>query len=264
MPGLSRLLVLCLLCGCGANRHTELLESRLREHEERLHQLSQQLERSENELAISRKEANDLRTQLAGTGRPVLQPEQANVLYRLSGLKIDQLQSAILPASQSDQRLLNVVITPMDQYGEALKIPGNLELKLLHENAELARFDIGAAELAENWSTGWVTSGYVIQLPIEASLLTSSHVNVVATLKSLDGREFSHQARLETGVSGGAIEQVSLEETATEPPVMEAKVPPPRDPVSAPSPEESMIVRPQNERIDTSDRRTIDEFPVYR
>ncbi|MCG6156852.1 hypothetical protein [Rubinisphaera margarita] len=264
MPGLTRMLLVLLCCGCGTSRNTELLESRLREHEDRLHQLSQQLERSENELALSQKEAADLRTQLAGTGQPVLQPEQANVLYRLSGLKIDQLQSAILPASESDQRLLNVVVTPVDQYNEALKIPGNLELKLLDESTELARFDIPAAELAENWSTGWVTSGYVIQLPLDASLLPTSPVNVVVTLRSLDGREFSHQARLETGVSAGVIEQVSFEDKVPDPPGMETKVPTPREPVSAPPPHDSLTVRPQNDRIETSDRRTIDEFPIYR
>jgi len=242
------IIAVCLASGCSTRKETDLLEARLRDQEERLTQTLDDLQRTRSELELTRKESQDLRTQLVRKGRPVLQPEQADVFYRLSGLRIDPLQSAILPASHESERILNLVVTPVDQYDQPLKYPANLTLIAKAKDAEIARLDYQAAEVAAKWSEGWLSSGYVLQIPIATAKLEAEAIAVEVQFLTPDGRDFSSQVTL-PGLNAerseaSSILQVSAEEE--------------RD--SAMDDEDQQ----EATRIDHSDRRTIDEFPVLR
>ncbi|MBV08878.1 MAG: hypothetical protein CMN21_06615 [Rubinisphaera sp.] len=252
MKPLWIILILSLLAGCSTRKQTELLEARLRDQQEMMTQLSEQLERSKNELSIARQESQDLRSQLIASGKPVLQPEQSAVLYRLAGVQVDELQSAILPASSGDHKILNLVLTPLDQYRQPLKIPFDVTLEISASEEIVETLNITSKDLADNWSTGWITSGYVLQLPIETRKLLSPQIRISVTCNTLDGRQFEDTIKLE-GLS-----------------LHSSDVPDPIEPVSFEEPSSEILQEAQksailpNVRIDTSDRRTIDEFPVYR
>ncbi len=252
MKAFCIILIFGLLSGCSTRKQTELLEARLRDQQEMMTRLSEQLERSKNELSIARQESQDLRSQLIASGKPVLQPEQSAVLYRLAGVQVDELQSAILPASSSDQKILNLVLTPLDQYRQPLKIPVDVTLEISTSEKIVETMNITSKDLADNWSSGWITSGYVLQLPIETSKLLSPQISISVTCNTLDGRQFEDTVKLE-GLSlhlrnvPDPIEPVSLEEQSSD--------------ISQEAQKSAIL---PNIRIDTSDRRTIDEFPVYR
>ncbi len=250
MKPLCIILILSLLGGCSTRKQTDMLEARLRDQQSMLTRLSEQLERSKNELSVARLESQDLRSQLTASGKPVLQLEQSAVLHRLAGVQIDELQSAILPASSSDQKILNLVLAPLDQYGQPLKIPVDVTLRISASEKIVETITIPSKDMAENWLTGWISSGYVLQLPIESSKLMSPQINIAVVCDTLDGRRFEDSVKLEglsIPSSDAPIEPVSFEEQTPEI-TQEAQNP---------------VLQP-DVRVDTSDRRTIEEFPIYR
>ena len=255
-----RYLILILLCnlsaGCVSAQKTEVLEARLREQQLQAARMAGKLERAQSDLIVAQQESNGLRQQLAADGKQPIHPEQANVLYRMANLRIDQLQSSILPVSHSDSGLINVVLTPVDQYNESLKLPGSITIELLAEQPDgeklLDRHEFSASQVQKKWNAGWVSSGFVLQFPWpeKHSLADYSeqHLVLKATFITVDGRKFvarhqlkvGKQASFATDSIASSPEKTELEQTKFEQPSAEPG------------------------RIDTSDRRTIDEFPILR
>ncbi len=241
------LLVLHATIGCAADRQSELLEARLREQQDYAAKLASQLERAKADLSVASQESNTLRKQLIASGKQPLEPEQADVLYRMTKLKIDQLQSSIIPVGNSNRPLINMVVTPVDQFNEPIKLPGNVTINIVdQQDSLLETHSFTAAQVREKWNAGWVSSGFVFQLPwpekIPFSDLSGQQIKLKATFKTADGREFeaTHQLKVK--------EQHDTQANPGEP-IKQANFAPPK---ASPG------------RIDTSDRRTIDEFPVFR
>lgn len=252
--------ILILLCavstGCNSTRKTDVLEARLREQQQQATQLAEQLTRADADLAVAQQESNILRQQLTANGAQPLQPEQSDVLYRMAKLRIDPLQSSILPVGNSDSSLINVVITPVDQFDEPLKLPGDITVELLEEkpsgNTLLGSHDFPAAQVRKKWSAGWVSSGFVFQFPWpeKHAIAEYSEKKLVlkATFKTADGREFvatnrlkiNNHVRLAVDSVAASSQKTELKQSNFEQTEAAAK------------------------RIDTSDRRTIDEFPIFR
>lgn len=245
IPG-SMLLLVVLLVGCTTRKQTDLLEARLRDQESRISELMDSLDRSQADLKLAQKQNLDLTQQLSQSGQPVLQPEQANVLYRLAGVRIDPLQSAILPVSQTSESMLNLVLTPLDQYDEPLKIPADLTVEVRVSRQVVETFQLSATELASRWNSGWLSSGYILQFPLSEQTTAAKNLDVTARFRSLDGREFTDKLR----IAG-----------QHDPPVMQAV---PRPPEFDAEPDRIPDLPDETTRMETSDRRTVDEFPIYR
>ncbi len=235
--------------GCAADRQTELLEARLREQQDYAAQLASQLEHARADLSVARQESSTLRQQLLAKGKQPLEPEQADVLYRMTKLKIDPLQSSIIPAGASNRPVINLVVTPVDQFNEPLKLPGQVAIELFTQtsgNSPVEKYQFSAAEVRKKWNSGWVSSGFVFQLPwpekVPFEHLTGEQIEVKSVFTTADGRTFSASRKLKikkslnsSAESSNGVKQAGFSEKEAKP-----------------------------ARIDTSDRRTIDEFPVLR
>jgi len=321
-------LFVCLANGCTIGRQTEALEAQLRTQEDHLAQLAGQLERTRAELAAARQDSDALRAQLASDGQPVIPAEQAELFYRLHKIRIDSLQSSYLPGDPGQAGELQVMITPLDEFETALRIPGEVRLKVVEQTgsgnapAVVAERSFSPAEVRENWTAGWVTSGFVLQWPWPAELPDPESleaVQLVAEFETLDGRAFETTQTLklrkstERPLSAPPVAAHTISHTeatdqqpsetaktpavelaAVEQPVEEKKVPnPPSFDVPAPLPIPVPIPSPRKisststaqadktptaanaeiqvppapappARTEHSDRRVIEEFPVYR
>ena len=242
--------ILHVTIGCAADRQCELLEARLREQQDYVANLSNQLERAKADLSVANQESRALRQQLVARGKQPLEPEQADVLYRMAKLKIDQLQSSIIPVGASDQPLINLVLTPVDQFNEPIRLPGEVTIELSKQDASdalpVGEYHFEAAEVRKKWNAGWVSSGFVFQLPwptkVSFAQFTGQQIKLKAIFKTVDGREFSATHRLKVRKTAKGAEQT---ENAIRQAAFGKKEAPPG-------------------RTDTSDRRTIDEFPILR
>lgn len=190
------LLLLIGLGGCLGRGETDLLQARLREQQQRLVESESQLQTAQRDLKIARKEAEGLRVQLAQTGQPGLLPEQSDLLVRASAIKINTMLTAGFDQDESygdDSLVVNFM--PVDELGEALRLPGDIEIKVLdpalpEESQTIARWTFTAAESREKWFRGLFGAGYQFTLPWKAPPEHSELV-VHVQLKPADGRTFT-------------------------------------------------------------------------
>lgn len=186
------------LSGCAARGNVELLESRLRVQEDRFVQLQQQLGKTEAELAASRSECDALRVQLARRGESTILPEQASAVFRATGIRFnDMLTGTIDHDGESGDEQLTALLTPHDQGGELVKLPGAIQLKLFdlskpEGEQKLAAWEFADDETHELWHRGVLGGGYLIRLPLETAMSAHSQTPLLlhARLTTPDGREF--------------------------------------------------------------------------
>jgi len=263
-------LLVLLLSGCSMSRQTETLEAYLREQETQLSSIHRQLQQTEADLAAARQESQLLRSQLTSSGKAVIPPEQAELFYRLSGIQFDTMQTSFLPGEAAGTGEFTVFITPVDQFQTALRIPGEIQISVLSatdsEPRTLAHTTFPANQVQGAWTAGWVSSGFVLQLPWtsqQQAQLNDHKVLLEATFKTIDGRNFTarHPVTLPSG--GATPTALQTVPVAAEPPLLET----PASPQIVPANFLDVPPAPASTRpsaIDTSDRRTIDEFPKYR
>ncbi|MBI1348741.1 hypothetical protein GC163_20910 [bacterium] len=189
-------LLLMGLSGCLGRGETDLLQARLREQQQRLTEAESQLQTSQRDLKLARKETEGLRVQLAQSGQPGLLPEQSDILVRASAIKINTMLTAGFDQDDSygDDSLV-VHFMPVDDLGEPLRLPGDIEIKVLDpalpEDAQtIAHWNFTAAESREKWFRGLFGAGYQFTLPWKAPPEHSELV-VHVQLKPADGRSFT-------------------------------------------------------------------------
>ncbi|MBW3541243.1 MAG: hypothetical protein KY476_13325, partial [Planctomycetes bacterium] len=181
-------------CAGGMNR-AEILEARLRDHEDALYKMQAQLAAREAELEIAQQESNRLRTAAAEKLQPAVLPEQAEILTRASGLRFNELLTRPVDRDGSPgDDAVNIVLVPHDADGELVKLPGELHLELVDlSRAEgertIATWTCGAAESRAYWHSGWLSSGYQFEIPWDEPP-AGSQLTVHARLTTPDGRMF--------------------------------------------------------------------------
>ena len=198
--------MLCLLvsalCGCAARRSHEIVEGRLREQNQLLAETESRLQKTQNELAIAREESDTLRQQLLADGRSPILPEQADALFRATGIKINELLTGSLDRDDlPGEELVNVVLVPHDADGEPIKLPGQIQIELFDlgqpgEQKSLGTWTYDIAEAREHWHSGFLSSGYLFRLPWQQPP-RSPQVVLHARLKTADGREFDTSATID-------------------------------------------------------------------
>lgn len=189
-------MLLCgLAAGCALRGDTSALEAELRRHETRIGSLTQELRRANDELAAARREAEHFREQAAVGGEFVLASEQADVLFRAEGLRINTLLTGgIDEGGRPGDELLTVVLEPFDADGQTLKLPGELTVDLTDPAAEGAAQTVGtwsysAEQVREAWHAGLIVTGFKFRLPWQSP---PRHETLVlhARLATTDGRVF--------------------------------------------------------------------------
>ncbi len=212
--------MLCLLAaaysGCAARRSHDIVESRLREQSRLLAETESSLTKAQNELAIARQESDSLRQQLIADGKSPILPEQADVLFRATGIKINELLTGSLDRDgQPGDELLSAVVVPHDTDGEPMKLPGEMHLELFDlsqpgEQKRIGEWTFAASDAREHWHSGFLSSGYMFQLPWQQAP-SSKQVVLHAQLKTADGREFNTSATIDI-TPPGPTEQLAADE----------------------------------------------------
>ena len=185
----------CLGTGCAVRGDVSALENELRQSEQRIITLESELRQTQNDLVVAQREADSLRGRLVENNEVVLAPEQADVLFRAEGLRINKLLSGGLDEdSQPGDEQLHLVIEPLDGAGHPLRLPGDLTIEVSDPSAEPASRQLGAwtftaAQVRDAWHTGLFSSGFTFKLALSD---TPRHETLVvhAALVSTDGRQF--------------------------------------------------------------------------
>ncbi len=198
---MSALIVACL-SGCALRGNTELLEARLRQQEDRVVRMETELRTAQSELAAAQGETHHLREQLAGRGQQTLLPEQADSMFRATGIQFNRLLTGGLDrdGSKGDE-LVSAVVVPHDADGELVKLPGRIELTAydLSQNQEqklIGKWEYGVEECRGLWHSGFLGSGYLIRVPW-TQIPSNSKVLLHARLTTPDGRQFDTSEHVE-------------------------------------------------------------------
>jgi hypothetical protein len=194
------LLGLLALAGCAARGNLEALESELRQQEDLRVALEDRLSRLETDLRVAQSDADSLRSQLTKSGRQTLPLEQSQALHRASKLTLHSLMTGGWDSDPAPgDEGLTVLLTPVDEHGDQVKLGGDLELELLDlsqagEQQRLGSWSIPGDEVAGLWHKGLLGAGFLVRVPWQ-SIPENERLTVVARLKTVDGRKFdaSHQ-----------------------------------------------------------------------
>ncbi len=191
----TSLLLAVHVCGCAMRGNVELLEARLRQQEDQLARLDTKLQTTEGELAAAEREALFLREQLVAKGEKALLPEQADTLFRATGIQFNKLLTGGLDRDGIEgDELLSAVVVPHDADGELVKIPGEIEVEAYDlsregEQKQIGRWRYGTDSCRELWHSGFLGSGYLVRVPW-AEKPQSNRIMLRAKLTTTDGRVF--------------------------------------------------------------------------
>jgi hypothetical protein len=184
-----------LLSGCVLRPNTAALENELRAHEDRVLSLEQKLQRANEDLVAARREAEHLREQASANGEHVLASEQADVLFRAEGLRLNTLLTGGLDEDGlPGDDVLSLVVEPFDADGQSLKLPGELSIDVTDpaadgENGLVGRWTYSADEVRQAWHSGLLVTGFKFHLPWQSPPQHGTLV-VHAKLSVADGRVF--------------------------------------------------------------------------
>jgi outer membrane murein-binding lipoprotein Lpp len=185
---------LVLTAGCASTGQLDLLESRLRHQEDATNQLQAQLTESQNQLQASRREAVDLRTQLAD-GKRTAHAEQVSALGQVEGISLNKyLTGGFDKDGVPGDEIFSAVVMPADADGNLVKAPGSVVLTVLdlskpEAQQRVGHWEFGPKESEDLWHSGFFGSGYVVRVPWQ-TLPESPTLLVHARLKTVDGRQF--------------------------------------------------------------------------
>jgi hypothetical protein len=191
LTGMSAL----LLCGCLGRGNPDLLQARLREQQEHLVEVERRMEAAQADLSRARRESDQLRVQLTRSGKQVLAAEYTESLIRASRLQINSLMSGGLNRDENDgDDALVAYIALVDDDGEAIKLPGTVELTLIdpslpEPSREIGKWRFSAEECRTKWTRGFTGAGYQFTVPLEQPV---QHEQLVlhAKLTTADNRPF--------------------------------------------------------------------------
>ena len=236
LTGMSAILV----CGCLGRGSADLLHARIREQQSYIAETERQMAQSRTELHRIRREADNLRAELARVGNGTLPVEHSETLVRVAKLQIHSLLSG---GVNKDERpgddAFVAQLAPVDDDGEVVKLPGNIELTLIdpampEDEREIGQWSFTADECRGRWTRGFAGAGYQFTVPLSAP---PEHDSLVlhAKLTTVDGRSFdaSHILRVTpanalTTASGRAVladSPLELDDINDPPPAPKTKSP---------------------------------------
>jgi outer membrane murein-binding lipoprotein Lpp len=183
-------------CGCSARGELDTLEAELRRQEGVQEQLQSELAQARSELQVSRSDATALREQLSKNHRVSLTPEQADVLYRATAIKFSPLlTSGQSRDGQPGDEGLSVMLVPVDEHGDVVKLAGTVELELFDmsqsgEDQRLGLWQFTAEEVRQHWRRGLVGPGYLFEVDWQSAPV-SPELTLHARFLLPDGRKFN-------------------------------------------------------------------------
>ena len=268
--------------GCASRGSLDVLEAQMLRYETRISELEAKLEESQDELSTVRRESQSLRVQQSNkVDGSVLLPEQAALLTKVTGIRFHKLlTSAEDTDGMPGDDQLNIVLIPVDDDGDTLKLPGVIQLSA-YDFADNQRRDTSntpkktgyweftSQQSREYWRNGFLASGYHFKLPWQETPV-NSELLLHARFTSTDGRNFDTTKLLKIDViepDGTPSERDLLPPAPEEldgvlPTEFKApKTDKPKE-MSGPMPFPDDDV--ESTPIETSDSRKDYEFPKYR
>ncbi|WP_145029987.1 hypothetical protein [Caulifigura coniformis] len=188
------LAVLLTAAGCASRGNTELLEANLRHHEDRVAAFERQVSNLQGELASARAEADQLRRELVALGKDGRQ-EVTEPLSRVAGIQFNSLMTGGRDADgEPGHDVITAVLAPHDKDGDLVKLGGELEIEVLDltrsgEDRHLGRWKFTADQARELWHSGFLASGYQLDLPV-GKAPREGEVILHGRLLTADGRQF--------------------------------------------------------------------------
>ena len=192
---MSVVMALAMAGGCASRGGREVLESALRQQEDRLTGLQQQLTATQSELQISQHEVAQLRAQLVANGQQSHSPEHFEQEFKAVGLRFNTyLTSGIDRDGQPGDELLSVLLYPHDEQGGLVKLPGTVELRALDLSAPEGLQEVGSwtftpEQTKKAWHTGFLAAGFLFEEAWER-LPQGSNITLHGRFRTLDGRQF--------------------------------------------------------------------------
>lgn len=180
------------ILGC-VSGDVDLLEARLRSKDAELRTLNDRLESTERQLASSRREMTQLQKQLADTSST---PEEISQLAKIEGIEINpRLSGGLNEDGRPGDDILNVVITPVDAFGEVVKLNGRVEVEALdpslpENDRKLGAWTIALEDSARQWHDGFLGQGFQLTTPWQRPP-QSEEIVLLARYTTPDGRNFS-------------------------------------------------------------------------
>jgi len=250
--------------GCAMRGNAEMLESELRKQEYAQEQLAAELARAKEELRVAREDARELRTQLAGRGRPVPPAESSDALFRARQIRFQKLMTGGWNQDgQPGDEGLAMLITPVDAQGDLVKLPGAIEIELLNpavgaEPKQLGRWRFSEEEAWANWHKGIFSAGYLLRVPWQQQP-PAGELTLSARMICADGRTFD------------AVTQIQVEPPPPPPPsaarrgtpALPARGSPPRGSTAERTAADAGST-PAQELLETSDNWTDETIPRLR
>jgi len=269
--------------GCASRGSLDVLEAQMLRYETRISELESKLEESQDELSTVRRESQSLRIQQSKkVGDAGLLPEQAALLTKVTGIRFHKFLTS---AENTDGNLgddqLNVVLMPVDDDGDTLKLPGIIQLsaydfansKANRETTaapkKIGYWEFTSRQSNDHWRNGFLASGYHFKLPWPEQP-TNSELLLHARFTSTDGRNFDTTKLLKVNVIDSESAPIEPENLPPAPedlqPVSGTDEDLPRKVVeeksSKPMPFPAGDI--ESAPIETSDRRKDWEFPKFR
>lgn len=189
------LVCLMLLVGCASSGNTEVLESELRKAADVRLELEERVSRLETDLRVARNDSDLLRKEFAKNKTVPTTLEHSTARFRVQELKIHPMMTGgwNQDSSGGDDGL-TVLLTPVDEHGDLIKIPGDVEIELLDlatesENKRIGLWKFTSAEVSDAWHKGIISSGFLLRVPWQTQP-ENEKLTVSARLKIADGRRF--------------------------------------------------------------------------
>ena len=179
----------------------ESLEAEIRQSQDSLYRAEAKSTELQSQLALARREAELIRSQVASAGGQPPLPEQSGNFVRLSGVKINTLLSGGKDRDgQPGDDLLVALITPHDEQGDLVKIAGEVEIEAYDmtrsgDDKRVGHWTFNPEQAAKAWHSGFVGAGLQFELPWQ-EVPANKELLVHARLKTTDGRQFDTNSPL--------------------------------------------------------------------
>ena len=185
----------CALGGClGARGDIEAVEAQLRQQQDRADKYARELSQVRQELDVARQEADLLRRQMADSGGQALPAEFTDSLFRVQRLQFNSLMSGGRDRDgQPGDDVLVAVLTPVDEHGDLVKLPGTIELEAIdltrpEAERQIGKWTFDPAQSRQLWKRGLFSAGYQVEVPWQRP--PSKELLLYARLTTADGRQF--------------------------------------------------------------------------
>ena len=202
------LLLALLFSGCAGEHERIVLEKKLRSQESRIRDLEQEARRTEQLLADQDKELAAARSPHTANRTPdgniktiSATTESAAAWGSVTAVAIHRLTSGLV--SDSERTEINVVIQPLDDDGELVKVAGQLKVTAAVVNSDgaptvVAVREITMTESRKLWTRTLVSSGFHVQLTASDAIQPDTNVVLSAVLSLGQGRTFSTSEVIQT------------------------------------------------------------------